>query len=72
MAWAASRAARVAASTVSWVMMLAQLLDQRLIPEDEMLVRQDGRRRWLFATSHHVAIAEALHLDPEYLCGGLD
>ncbi|NUP52629.1 MAG: hypothetical protein HOW97_35710 [Catenulispora sp.] len=51
---------------------LAGLLDLRLIPDDELILKEDGRRRWLFAGSHHAAIAKFLHLDPEYLCGGLD
>ena len=51
---------------------LAQLLDLRLIPDDQVLVHDDGSRRWIYASSHHWAIAQALHLDPEYLCGELD
>jgi len=51
---------------------LAQLLDLRLIPDDQVLVHDDGSRRWLYATAHHWAIAQALHLESEYLCGGLD
>lgn len=52
--------------------LLAQLLDLRLIPDDAMVVGEDGRRRWLFAGAHHWAIVKTLHLDPEYLCGALD
>ncbi len=51
---------------------LARLLDLRLIPDDKVVVRGDGSQRWLFASEHHCAIAEALHLDPAYLCGELD
>jgi hypothetical protein len=52
--------------------LLARLLDLRLIPDDAVVVGENGRRRWLYAGSHHWAIAEALHLDPEYLCGHVD
>lgn len=51
---------------------LARLLDLRLIPDDQVLVRDDGSRRWLYASAHHWAIARALHLVPDYLCGDLD
>lgn len=52
--------------------LLAQLLDLRLIPDDQVVTGDDGHLRWIYASAHHWAIAEALHLDPEYLCGGLD